>query len=403
MPVMVPTVEPHGERVVMLRYGEIFLKSEPVKRQFVGTLLRNSGKALGAAGLAHRAEVHRGRIIIHGERPEEMAAVVSRIFGVVDVAVCVRTDPDTRAVTEAALSIAAPALQGEARFAVRARRQGVEGTTSQRLGADVGSALLERFPGARVDLDSPEYEIFVELREFGGLVYDTRISAPGGLPWGTQGKILALLSSGIDSPVAVWQMMRRGCEVDALHVSPGPYAGRDVLPTALRHFATLSTWCAGFPMTLFLADAGQFYAALVENATPRLRCVLCKRYMMYLSSALAERERHLALCTGDSLGQVASQTMANLAVVSRAAAVPIMRPLVAFDKQETVSLAKKIGTFDQKAGDLSCSVVPRIAATTSKTGEILAMEERIGMQYHVQDVLDRLRVYTAVNGRIVQR
>ena len=399
---MASTEMSQEERVVMLRYGELFLKSEPVKRHFVGTLLRNCARALNAAGLSHKAEVHRGRIILHGERPVEIAKVASRIFGVVDVAVCTRTPPDSAAVKEAAVKLASTGLHPGERFAVRARRQGVMGTTSQKLGADVGSAILEAIPTAIVDLGNPEYEVFVELREFGGFVYDTKIQAPGGLPWGTQGTILALLSSGIDSPVAIWQMMRRGCEVDALHVSPGTYSGKDVLSTTLRHFSLLSTWCAGFPMNLFVADAGQFYDMLMERATPRLRCVLCKRFMMYLGSELAKREGHLALCTGDSLGQVATQTMANLAVVSGAATVPLLRPLLAFDKHDTISLAKKIGTFESRPGDLACSVVPRMAATASRLEEVLVMEEKVEMGFHVSGVLDRLQVYTALNGRIVE-
>jgi len=388
------------EQGVMLRYGELFLKSEPVKRHFVGLLLRNCGRALESGGLSFRAEVHRGRIILHGEKPDEMAGIISRIFGVVDVAVCTLTPPDPEEVKNAAVRRATAGLHPGQRFAVRARRQGVEGITSQELGADVGSAILHAVPTAIVDLSSPEYEVFVELREFGGLVYDSRIRAPGGLPWGTQGKILALLSSGIDSPVAIWQMMRRGCVVDALHIGSGDFAGRDVLPTALRHFSILSTWCSGFPMTLFYADASRFYATLIARATPRLRCVLCKRFMMYLGSELAKQQGHLALCTGDSLGQVASQTLDNLAVVSGAATVPLLRPLVAYDKQETVQLAKRIGTFDPHPGDLACSVVPRIAATTSRVEDILAMEEKIEMQSHVSETLEYLQIYTVLNGKL---
>lgn len=397
---MMPGRESSEEKVVMLRYGELFLKSEPVKRHFVGLLLRNCGRALESAGLSFQAEVHRGRIILHGEKPDEMAVIISRIFGVVDVAVCTLTSPDPDAVKDAAVRLATTGLHPGQRFAVRARRQGVEGITSQELGAELGSAILHAVPTSTVDLSTPEYEVFVELRGFGGLVCDSRIRAPGGLPWGTQGKILGLLSSGIDSPVAIWQMMRRGCVVDALHIGSGNYSGSDVLPTALRHFSILSTWCSGFSMTFFYADASRFYETLIARATPRLRCVLCKRFMMYLGSELAIREGHLALCTGDSLGQVASQTMDNMAVVSGAATFPLLRPLVAYDKQETVQLAKKIGTFDPHPGDLGCSVVPRIAATTSRVEDVKAMEEKIEMQSHVADALDGIRVYTALNGKI---
>jgi thiamine biosynthesis protein ThiI len=385
---------------VLLRYGELFLKSEPVKRQFITALLRNVGNALDAAGLDYRFEVHRGRILVYGDHPGEIARVTSRVFGLVDVAVSIVTAPDPAAVTRAAVALAATHLRAEGRFAIRARRQGVEGVNSQQLAARVGEAVMQAVPGVVVDLESPDYEIFVELRQFGGLVYDTRVPAPGGLPLGTQGKVLALLSAGIDSPVAAWLMMKRGCAVEALHVHTGRFAGRDTLETALRHLAALSRWCAGSPLRLHMIDAGDFYEAIVQDAEPRLRCVLCKRFMVKAASAMALRDGYLAICMGDSLGQVASQTLVNLAVVSEASAVPILRPLVAFDKEETIALAREIGTFEQAQGDLSCAAVPRRPATTSRLDILHAREGRLDVDTFIAGAIAHSRVFTVENGDV---
>ncbi len=398
---MMYTAVVDGMDVVMVRYGELFLKSEPVKRQFIHHLQRNIGKALVSEGLAHRFELHRGRILIHGEDPPAIATVASRIFGIVDVSVCTLTGSTVPAVSRAAVELASGHLADGGSFAVRARRQGVEGITSQEIGAQIGAAILEALPEATVDLRTPDYEIFVEMREYGALVYDSPIPAPGGLPWGTQGRALALLSAGIDSPVATWLMMKRGCEMACLHIDGGKYAGGAVLSRALNHHATLSTWCRGFPMELLVADAELFYEALVSRPPERFRCVLCKRFMLALGSRIVRDRQYTALVTGDSLGQVASQTLANLATISDAAAVPLVRPLIAMDKNETVAIARKIGTFHPEPADLACHAVPRMPATAAGAAEIREAEERLGMDALVDTVMEQITVRNALNGKFL--
>jgi thiamine biosynthesis protein ThiI len=391
-------------RVVLVRYGELFLKSEPVKRQFTGALLRNMGAALESEGLGHTFDVHRGRILVHGPDPGRIAEVLSRVFGVVEVAVCALTPPGPEEIADAALSFAVRRLSPGMTFAVRARRQGVEGITSQELGALAGSRIYDAIGGLTVDLDSPDYEVFVELREFGGLVYDHPLPAPGGLPWGTQGPVISLLSSGIDSPVASWLMMKRGCVVEHLHFDGGVFAGADVLSTALRHHATLSKWCRGYPFILHVCDAEFFYRELVEKVPPRYRCVLCKRFMFRVGSALAERREALALVTGDNLGQVASQTLSNMAAISGAACpVPVLRPLIANDKNETIALGRTIGTFRQeRQGDLGCRAVPGTPATRTTSEELERLEGRLGMDDLVARAISCCRQFIALNGKIAE-
>ncbi len=387
---------------VMLRYGEVFLKSEPVRNEFIKTLVRNCREALRSRGLFPDVETVRGRIFFIGDSPEKVTEVLSRVFGAVDVAACTLTPPDPGAVTQAAVALASRSAGPGARFAVRARREGIEGITSRELAAAIGSAILAACPGTSVDLDNPDYELHAELRKTGGVVYDRRVPAPGGLPWGTQGRVLTLLSPGIDSPVAAWMMMKRGCEVAALHVSLGKEAGGDTLQATLRNFSILSDWCRGFSIHLFVVDAGPFFERMAGRVNPRFQCVLCKRFMMRLGSHLAVREGIPALCTGDSLGQVASQTLANMAVITAAATVLVLRPLVSFDKQEIVALARKIGTFDEKPGDLSCPYVPGTPATASREESILALESGLDADELTRELIDHATEYTALNGEIVQ-
>jgi thiamine biosynthesis protein ThiI len=350
----------------MARYGELFLKSEPVKHHFIGMLLRNIGKALSASSLGYHFETPRGRILIHGEHPAEIAAVVSRIFGIVDVSICSRTSSRLEDICSEAVSLASANLHAGMSFAVRAKRQQKTGPDSQELGCLIGSAIYDHIPDLQVDLDTPDYEIFVEVRDFGGLVYDSRIAAPGGLPWGTQGRVLALLSSGIDSPVASWLMMKRGCEVTHLHLDAGRWAGKDVARAAIENHRRLSRWCLGNSLFLVIAGSEPLYDRMDElHIAPRYRCVICKRFMQHVAECLMEKEGALAVITGENLGQVASQTLANLAVISEAVTIPVLRPLITYDKEETITLARMIGTFDAHPGDLACRAVPSMPATAA--------------------------------------
>jgi thiamine biosynthesis protein ThiI len=393
----------NSEKLVMVRYGELFLKSEPVKHHFIGMLLRNIGKALSASKLSHHFETPRGRILIYGDQSEKIADIVSRIFGLVDVSICTRTSSVPKDICKEAISLASANLHEGMSFAVRAKRQQKTGLNSQELGTLIGSAICEHIPGLKVDLDHPDYELFVEVRDFGGLVYDSRITAPGGLPWGTQGRVLALLSSGIDSPVASWLMMKRGCEITHLHLDAGRWAGKDVTTAAIENHRRLSRWCSGNPLSMVIANSELLYDRMDQlRIPPRYRCVICKRFMQRVAGRLMEKVGALAVVTGENLGQVASQTLANLSVISEAATVPVLRPLITYDKEETITLARRIGTFDTHPGDLACRAVPSMPATAAALDTILECEQKMGMDVIVATALSELRFVTALNCGIVK-
>jgi len=391
------------EILVMARYGELFLKSEPVKRHFIGMLLRNIRNALGAAGLECRFETPRGRILIYGDDPDKIAGIVSRIFGIVDVSICLHTSPDPEDLKRAALDLASSRLKTGMSFAVRAKRQHKTGMDSQELGRVIGSGLYDHIPGLTVDLDNPAYEIFAEVRDIGGLIYDRRIPGPGGLPWGTQGRVLVLLSAGIDSPVASWLAMKRGCEVTHLYLDAGQWAGADVTAAAIGNHRRLSLWCAGNPLPMVIADSEPLYDAMSrKKVPPRYRCVICKRFMLRVAGRLMEHEGALAVVTGENLGQVATQTLANLGVVADAAPVPVLRPLITYDKEETITIARRIGTFSAKPGDLGCRAVPKMPATAAALEDVVEHEHAVGIDDLVEHAVTHCRFITALDGRIVE-
>jgi thiamine biosynthesis protein ThiI len=395
--------EPVGETLVMARYGELFLKSEPVKHHFIGILLRNIKKALGAAGIACRYETPRGRILIYGNEPDRIAGIVSRIFGIVDVSVCHRTSAGLLELNRCALALASPRLSAGMSFAVRAKRQQKTGLTSQELGTEIGSYIYDHTPGLTVDLDDPDYEIFVEVRDFGALVYDNRMPGPGGLPWGTQGRVLVLLSAGIDSPVASWLVMKRGCEITHLHLDAGRWAGADVTAAAIDNHRKLSLWCAGNPISLVIANSEPLFDRMSSlKIPPRYRCVICKRFMQNVAGRIMAHEGALAVVTGENLGQVASQTLANLGVIAEGMSVPVLRPLITYDKEETITVARRIGTFDATPGDLGCRAVPKMPATAAVLDEIRGCEQRMGIEELAGCARTGLRFVTALDGRITE-
>lgn len=397
-----PNGEMVKERLVMVRYGELFLKSEPVKYHFIGILLRNIRRALAAADLSARCESPRGRILIYGDCPDEIAAVVSRVFGVVDVSIATITDTAPDILCKEAVELALSHVHTGTRFAVRVKRQKKVGPTSQELGARIGSAIWDAIPGLIVDLDSPQYEVFVEIRDLGGVVYDSRRAGPGGLPLGTQGRVLSLLSAGIDSPVASWLAMKRGCEVVHLHVDGGRWAGPDVLPSAIENHRRLSLWCPGEPVRMVVVNGEAFYDEMHRaRVPPRLRCVLCKRFMLKVASRLMGQEEAQALLTGENLGQVASQTLPNLVVISEAVPLPVLRPLITYDKEETITLARAIGTFEPHPGDVACRAVPRMPATRAAVDEIRACEDRLDSEGLAGTACGNPRIVTALSGRIL--
>jgi len=391
-------------KCVMVRYGELFLKSEPVKRHFIGLLMRNMKKALDSEGLPHQFELFRGRMLVLGSEPERIAAVVSRVFGVVDVSVCTRTSSKLDDLSSTAIETAEGNLKSGMSFAIRAKRQGVFGYTSQQMGEVIGRAVSDHIAGARVDLSNPDYEIFIEGRDVGGFVYDRRIEAHGGLPLGTQGRVCVLLSSGIDSPVASWLAMKRGCEVTHLHMDGGRWAGPDVKEAAVENHRRLSLWCRGFVMPMLVITSEPLYDAMEEyRIPPRNRCVICKRFMVRAGSILVPRQYALALVTGDSLGQVASQTLSNVVVISDAAGVPVIRPLITYDKQETIDIARRIGTFDAHPKDLACRAVPRMPATAAVLEEIKACEREMDIDSIVAAAVREPEVILAKNGAILPK
>ena len=301
---------------------------------------------------------------------------LSTTLGVETFAQVLRLPPDLKAI-EAAL---AKALEGEsfATFRVTAKRSDKSfPLTSPEIERALGAFIQER-TGARVRLKGAEREFVVRILPGAALLEVARHPGPGGLPPGVSGKVVALLSGGIDSPVAAYRLMRRGAEVVLVHFHPFP-----LLSGASREKAkALAERLVRFQhrLRLHLVPFSEVQRRIILEAPKAYRVVLYRRYMLRLAEAIAKEEGALALCTGDSLGQVASQTLENLYAVNQAATLPVFRPLIGMDKAEIVKEAQKIGTYPISIlPDEECCTLfaPKHPVTRAELSVVLDTESRL--------------------------
>jgi thiamine biosynthesis protein ThiI len=356
---------------VLVRYGEIALKDPWTRKSWERILASNIVFNLKEAGIDHSLSMERGRIFVETSDPRA-PSIIADVFGVVSASPVWTCEPDLDVIAEVASEVALD--RSPKSFAIRARRGGGV-ISSTEIGVFVGGAVQER-TGAVVDLSDPQLEIFVEARAGKVLVFTDVVRGVGGLPIGTQSKMLALISGGIDSPVAAWMMMRRGCPVSLLYFDARPYV--DALPQAERSAEVLRRWTSGRKVNFIRVPIGEGLAKIAA-AEPRATCLLCRRLMYRIAGMVMAEEEAFGVVTGYSLGQVASQTPANIMAEQSGIDLPIYHPLIAMDKSEITDLARKIGTYRATADAASCTAAPRKPMTRARAGEIRAMDEELGL------------------------
>ena len=362
---------------LIVHYHEIGLK-RGTRPLFLRYLVQNLERATCDLG---PVPVHRlpGRILLDLEgieRRDLVAARVARVCGVASAAVALRVPSSVERMKSAVADLIAG--RSFASFRISARRAfKTYPLTSVELNRELGAFVVQR-TGARVDLRTPELEIHVEVLPAETFVYEGRIDGSGGLPVGTAGTVAALLSGGIDSPVAAWRMMKRGCRVVFVHFHSVPYLPATSQAKARALVERLTEW--QYRSQLFLVPLGEIQREVVLSVPPPLRVIVYRRLMVRIAEALGRRVGALALTTGESLGQVASQTLTNIARVDEVASLPILRPLIGMDKLEITAQAQRLGTFEisiEPDADCCTLFVPRHPSTRAGADEISAAESRL--------------------------
>jgi len=378
------------KKVILVRYGEIILKGLN-RSVFEDKLVGNIKKALYGLG---KIDVIKSQARIFVEPDSEdydfetaMDRLV-KVFGIVSISPVWKIPSDFEEIKKYSLMMAADLVDRKkaSTFKVETKRGNKRfPMESPEVNMELGAHILENIPALKVDVHNPSFILYVEIRE-NTYIYSEIVPANGGLPVGTNGKAVLLLSGGIDSPVAGWMMAKRGVEIEAVHFHSYPYTSERAKEKVVELTRILSTYC--FEINLHVVPFTEIQLEINEKCPQDQLTIIMRRFMMKISERIAESVGALALVTGESIGQVASQTMQSLGVTNAAVSMPVFRPLIGMDKNEVIEIARRINTFETSIlpyEDCCTLFVAKHPKTKPQLEKILLSESRL----QVEELINR--------------
>jgi thiamine biosynthesis protein ThiI len=372
---------------VLVRYGEIFLKSEPVRRIYEKILVKNIKLALRRERIKFSVRRERGRIFIESEEIEKVCNTLQNVVGIVSVSPCYHLETsELEQIKNFVEKKYKSWIKPKQTFAVRARRIGNQSYTSKKLEEEIGSVVKRK-----VNLKNPDVTIFIEVRGKDTYIYTKVLKCIGGMPIGTSGKVVSLLSGGIDSPVASFLSMKRGCKVVFIHFHSFPLVSKRSIEKAIEIVKALNKY--QFKSVLYLVPFHEIQMKIKTRIAPKYRIILYRRFMLRIAELIAKAENAKAIVTGESLAQVSSQTLDNIATIEEVTSMPILRPLIGMDKEEIVQLAKKIGTYEisiKPQEDCCTLFVPKHPATKSSVKKIKKLEKKLKVAQMVKKAMKEI-------------
>jgi thiamine biosynthesis protein ThiI len=376
--------QPLNHRILLRPSGELATKSRTTRRRFQRHLVAAIEDALASTGLEYRVEDDWGRI--HAEvSSREALDVLPRVFGIASIseveAVC---QPALDSIVETGERVYADRVQGRT-FAIRARRAGRHSFSSLDVNCDLGAALNRH---AEVNLSAPDVTVGVDIRDEAAYFFSTQIPGGGGLPSGVEGNAVALISGGYDSAVAAWMMLKRGIALDYVfcNLAGGAYE-RAVLAVAKL---LAEQWAYATRPRIHIVDFETPLQELKDNASESFWQVVLKRLMYRAGQRVARETGAVAIITGESVGQVSSQTLANLCAIDACVDIPVLRPLIGFDKLDIIGISRDIGTYalSEKVREY-CALTDERPVTAAKAEEVAAQEARLDLTVLEQAIAER--------------
>ena len=355
--------------------GELSTKARRTRSRFQKQLAVNLRDGFAAESVDAKLRPDWSRFYIDAS-DRDFLGPLRRTFGVSSCSILAgECEAELDAIVEVGRALFADAVRGR-RYAVRARRSGSHSFSSSDIHQRLGAALN---PGATVDLDEPDFTVFVEVRDGRAFFYEDSVRGPSGLPLGVQGRALALMSGGFDSPVAAWMALRRGIHLDYVFCNLGGSAYERMVVEVAKVLA--DRWSYGTRPRLHVLEFGPVVEAMRARAKPAYLQVVLKRMMYRAAARVAEGTGAEALVTGESVGQVSSQTLSNLRAIENASPLPVLRPLLGFHKEEILERARHIGTHEISARVREyCDIMPQRPVTASTPEAAAAQEAAVGVE-----------------------
>ena len=386
------------KEILLCKYGEILLKGAN-KRYFEDTLTRELRIRARCYG---NFDVYRSQSTLYVEPKDESADVdgmfeaAKKVFGIVSVGRSAMCEKNMDAICELAKTYLPDKLAGKRTFKVEGRRSDKAFPLgSIEIAREVGGAILSVCPWLKVDVHNPDVVVRVEIREYGAYVHAGQQKGAGGIPVGTGGKGMLLLSGGIDSPVAGYMMAKRGMKLEAVYFESFPYTSEQAREKVME-LARLVAVYSG-PIELHVVSLTEIQEALVKACDEDYFTLLLRRYMMAIADKLADKYACQALITGESLGQVASQTPMALHVTNIMANRPVFRPCIGMDKEEIVTIARKIGTMATSVlpyEDCCTVFTPKHPKTKPTIGQLINAEKKLDREALIQEALNTVEKIT---------
>lgn len=375
---------PDARLLIVRLAGEFAIKSRRTQTTLRRQLLRNLRDALDSTGEPYELDAQYRQILVRSASPRALE-VLTRVPGVSSVSVVEAVvEPTLESIVRVGKSLFHDRVHGRT-YAVRAKQRGRRPVASRDIMVELGAALN---PGAKVDLDDPDVTVHVEVRDDEAWLFADQRRGPGGLPLGVEGRAVCLMSGGFDSPVAAWLLLRRGVALDYVFCNLGGAAYERTVVQVAKVLA--DDWSYGHRPRLHVVDFGELLDRMREVVTPRYLQVVLKRLMYRAGVAVAQERRAEAIVTGEAIGQVSSQTLPNLRAIEKVSPLPVLRPLLGFDKEEIIARAREIGTatISEKVKEY-CAITPGKPVTAASPEAVDAEEAKLDLSLLDAAVRDR--------------